>query len=317
MRSRSRLKVRSKVFRKRYTKRHTRKRSKKKTKKRRSRKLQSGGGPVDWASNNPGWAAGGILGIIALSALVVGKIRKEPRKGQDYGHGRVDVSTAREDLAPAQKKWKVRIPAGFVPEKRGKGENKAYYYKFKVLVPNAGTLLSGIKSMDIRGEGELDVEDRYSGFEMLRGRIVEGAPELGKLEFPDKGNLQGVFDALTDSARMERGKALGNWLENSLNLLFAPVPGELAYLDPEEEDEEEKVKAAKQKALENILEARSFMEDFIVFSNEKVLQELYAEDIGPDSTGGEASPDDSSYALFLHKKRREREEREAAAADAK
>ena len=70
-RSKIRSKVRSKVSRKRYTKRHTRKRSKKKIKKRRSRKLQSGGGPVDWALDNPRWAAaGGIVSVLAVAAAV-------------------------------------------------------------------------------------------------------------------------------------------------------------------------------------------------------------------------------------------------------
>ena len=82
IRSRNR-KVRSKVSRKRYTKRHTRKKSKKKTKKRRSRKLQSGGGPVDWAMENPEWIAGG--GIAMLLALVA--IFRKEIFGEDSGGG--------------------------------------------------------------------------------------------------------------------------------------------------------------------------------------------------------------------------------------
>ena len=93
-RSKIRSKVRSKVSRKRYTKRHTRKRSKKKTKQKRSRKLQSGGGPLEWASDNPGWVIGGgiaaYLGIIALSALVGSGIGKKPQTPQETG--RVEVS---------------------------------------------------------------------------------------------------------------------------------------------------------------------------------------------------------------------------------
>ena len=80
IRSRNR-KVRSKVSRKRYTKRHTRKRSKKKTKKKRSRKLQSGGGPVDWALDHPVRAvAGGIVMLLALVYANKDKIFKQKRQ---------------------------------------------------------------------------------------------------------------------------------------------------------------------------------------------------------------------------------------------
>ena len=249
-RSKIRSKVRSKVSRKRYTKRHTRKRSKKKTKKKRSRKLQSGGGPVDWASENPKWIAGG--GIAMLLALVA-VFRKEI-----FGEDSDSEESAGDFVNPALASYEAggqgveledvdAIPQDATIDGGG-GPNWMCSFRFDeisfdqaddithfsihVNVPTTGKKRDLISREEISNKKVHEIKKRYSDFSDLKEDLTKFTGDA-RADLPDE-----------ESPPL--GPDLTVWLQNTLNN---------AYLDLETG-----VPALR----EFRIEARRLIEDFIV-----------------------------------------------------